>query len=610
MLIERIKINNYKSIGNEQNTIILDSNVTTIIGKNESGKSNVLESIGLLPYFGNSGNINYYNNRNRVTGEDISVIFDLKFNESELKKYNLTNCETKLTFNNQNTVKVEGGLKDLIKRDTKLFECIDIIFKEKSSTKTWTIMNDNSAKSYLLTILQNLKQCNEVILLNYQQNLNWLKQKIHPHFEQKNLLLDCIEYIRQSLSNYYNLLPRIFYRPFDQQLEYSYEYQQIHEIIKDKQDIFYRLMLAAKITEDEMIKAFLEKNEGDKENIRNVIELKISEYIGKKFNDFYSQEKVNFKIVFENNKIKILVYTEKGKLMLFSERSNGLKWYLSLFIDILANNLDDNNLLFLFDEPGIHLHVNAQREILNLFQDLAKQGHQVIFTTHSPSMIEKDNILNIRAVEKNEEGITRIYRSCYDQRLTSDSKMETLSPLLKALGYDLKFNLGPELDNLNIVTEGITDYMYIKAILHYLKIEHQPFILPSAGVENINRIVSILIGWGCNFKILLDYDQKGLREYKTLVDNLDETLKNKILFINGANEPDEYEMKKKPITIENIISQKDLEKLSIHPNECKTLAAKEFYDRILNGSIVPSEETTKSFEGILKWMGILTNCCH
>ncbi|WP_078554289.1 hypothetical protein [Bacillus alkalicellulosilyticus] len=96
--------------------------------------------------------------------------------------------------------------------------------------------------------------------------------------------------------------------------------------------------------------------------------------------------------------------------------------------------------------------------------------------------------------------------------------METLSPLVQAIGADLKFNIGPSSKN-NLITEGITDYMYLNAMLNYLEIDNAPNIIPSAGVSNINRVVSILIGWGCGFKILLDYDSAGYNEYDVLVNN-------------------------------------------------------------------------------------------
>ena len=44
MKIDKIKINNYKSLGEEDNTLTVDD-LNIIVGKNESGKSNIVEAI-------------------------------------------------------------------------------------------------------------------------------------------------------------------------------------------------------------------------------------------------------------------------------------------------------------------------------------------------------------------------------------------------------------------------------------------------------------------------------------------------------------------------------------------------------------------------------------
>ena len=64
------------------------------------------------------------------------------------------------------------------------------------------------------------------------------------------------------------------------------------------------------------------------------------------------------------------------------------KWYLNLFIDILANDLKDSNVIFLLDEPGVYLHVNAQRELLRLFYDLCKKYGVELSDKYSEPMIK------------------------------------------------------------------------------------------------------------------------------------------------------------------------------------------------------------------------------
>ncbi|WP_157050016.1 hypothetical protein [Thalassobacillus sp. C254] len=88
------------------------------------------------------------------------------------------------------------------------------------------------------------------------------------------------------------------------------------------------------------------------------------------------------------------------------------------------------------------------------------------------------------------------------------------------------------------------------------------FIIPSAGVSNINKIVSILIGWGCKFSILLDYDNPGNKEYNKLINELDNSLERKIVFVNGKPSPKGQIPEKEAKTIESFISPKDYESLS------------------------------------------------
>ncbi len=45
MFVSEITINNYKSLSNEKNRLFLQRDVTALIGKNESGKSNVLNAM-------------------------------------------------------------------------------------------------------------------------------------------------------------------------------------------------------------------------------------------------------------------------------------------------------------------------------------------------------------------------------------------------------------------------------------------------------------------------------------------------------------------------------------------------------------------------------------
>ena len=86
-------------------------------------------------------------------------------------------------------------------------------------------------------------------------------------------------------------------------------------------------------------------------------------------------------------------------------RSPGFLWYLSFYINFIAKSNDAkvNEFLFLFDEPGSHLHPSGQKDLHNLFEDLA-QKNQLVFTTHSPFMINRAYPQRVRVVTKEPNG--------------------------------------------------------------------------------------------------------------------------------------------------------------------------------------------------------------
>lgn len=198
---------------------------------------------------------------------------------------------------------------------------------------------------------------------------------------------------------------------------------------------------------------------------------------------------------------------------MLSERSNGLRWYLEIFIDAKFHDIDGHNTVYLLDEPGTSLHVNAQREILRLFNDLADRGNQIVYTTHSPYMLnlEDNGMHRIRAVVKDKEGYSRIYKTPYDARIAPDSQGDTLAPIISALGMNLNDTFGPAKDKLNIVTEGMSDYIYLYTMARLIGIDFNRYaIIPAVGATNCVNICKILHGWGCKYIALFDYDKEGV----------------------------------------------------------------------------------------------------
>lgn len=96
-----------------------------------------------------------------------------------------------------------------------------------------------------------------------------------------------------------------------------------------------------------------------------------------------------------------------------NNRSPGFLWYLSFYINFIAttDEAKANEYLFLLDEPGLHLHPAGQKDLTRLLENLSIKN-QMILTTHSPFMINREHSERVRVVTKEENG-TQIDNEAY-----------------------------------------------------------------------------------------------------------------------------------------------------------------------------------------------------
>ena len=93
--------------------------------------------------------------------------------------------------------------------------------------------------------------------------------------------------------------------------------------------------------------------------------------------------------------IEFWIKDEKERLYP-KQRSRGVRWFLSFFLELKATAMDKSqrNKVLLIDEPGVSLHARAQEDVLKVFDDISEQI-QIIYTTHSPHLIDVDKLYRI-----------------------------------------------------------------------------------------------------------------------------------------------------------------------------------------------------------------------
>ena len=219
--------------------------------------------------------------------------------------------------------------------------------------------------------------------------------------------------------------------------------------------------------------------------------------------------------------------TESGNASLFKpeQRSKGLQWFLSFYLHLKAKQSGKN--ILLIDEPGLYLHASAQKDVLEILKDISCES-QVVFSTHSPYLMDVQRLDRVRLVSKSDNDGTRIEK--INKGATGAA---ALTPVVAAIGLDLS-NSFSIVGKKNVLLEGISDYYFLQAFRHCSKTD-EINLIPSTGATQIPQLVSLLIGWGLEFLVVLDNDKEGIRVAGELKDKL-MVRESRIVFVSEREE--------------------------------------------------------------------------
>ena len=122
-------------------------------------------------------------------------------------------------------------------------------------------------------------------------------------------------------------------------------------------------------------------------------------------------------------------------------RSRGFIWFFSFLSWYSHLRKRENNIILLLDEPGLSLHAKAQADLLRYFEEELKPHHQLIYTTHSPFMVDPTHFDRVRIVQDPslEEGSEDLPEDQQGTKVITevlDATPDSLFPLQGALGYE------------------------------------------------------------------------------------------------------------------------------------------------------------------------------
>ena len=198
----------------------------------------------------------------------------------------------------------------------------------------------------------------------------------------------------------------------------------------------------------------------------------------------------------------------------FEERSTGFIWFFSFLVWFSQlQKYYGKNLLLLLDEPGLSLHGRAQQDLLRYFREQLAPYYQVIYTTHSPFMIDPEALLSVRIVEDVVTSSGEVLGTKVREDVFA-TESETVFPLQAALGYDITQTLFVGKNVL--LVEGPSDFLYLKWFSSELQhqnregLDRRWVITPSGGIDKIASFVALFGGNEINIAVITDF-HSGLK---------------------------------------------------------------------------------------------------
>lgn len=621
MRIEKFHIINYKSIL-ESGEINLDSKITTLIGKNESGKTNILKALesfkGDYEYGADDLCLHSKTRRNldlgKVKDKDIEIM-TIWFVMEDVDRQKLKELHPKLE--KMKTLKVTKYFDNSYHLESPLISLKDLKNIDEEEVEKNLLKIQELATSFLSTLKDHSKrytpfatsesQFEEIISSfisfdpekdpNIDNTFNNLYNRLRNLPNRDILIQNDIETfvteiesckseikeilsVREDLENkILEVLPNFLYFTDVEKLE---DIVEINEFLNNRKA---HKTLANLI---ELCNLDIERlKDAEEYEMLSDLELASTSITGM-VNQSWKQEKVNVKIGIVRDQIVVSISDDViRKEHPPSIRSQGFQWFLSFYINFTAGSKGEfENTVILLDDPGVYLHPSGQKDLLDTLERIS-QSNQIIFSTHSPFMVDRKKLKRTRIVSKKKGKGTLIEEKYYK------SDYDALQPIRAAIGMTIGDSLF--FSKKNLLVEGYSDELILGAMSDICSKEGKICIdtsniaiLPVNGANKMPYFATLLEKENIDYLILLDEDKKG----RDIANELKEKFsinENKIITLGIIGEKGEDK------EIEDLIN------IDFYLHALNLAYKKEFQEKLEKESINKKDLPKASFGGVKRF---------
>lgn len=525
MKLETIKIKNFR--GYQTETVIPISNLTAFIGKNDAGKSSILEALEI--FFNNSlvncekDDLNITADNNKI---EISCVFSDFPDELIIDAANPTSLESEHLLNSDNKLEIK---KEFPATAAKPKEKIYIICNHPS------VANCND----LLTLKKvELKQRAAAIGIpaeNYNGNVNSsIRQAIRDSFDNLELQETELLVDKEDTKKVYDALKS--YLPLYALFQSDRQSKDDDKEVTDPMKIAIQQALSELSVELDYIKEQVRIKAVDTAN-RTLAKLKemSPDLASELIPEFKTEPKFD-------SQFKLTIKSEED--IPINKRGSGIRRLILLnFFRAEAERLrtqnEGNQIIFAFEEPETSQHPDHQEMLIQAFKELSNTGNsQIILTTHTPALGGLLPLESLRFIQKTGNDRT--------VELGTEDVFEKIAETLGVLADPISKNA-----KAILLLEGKSDVTFVNHTATQLKsgghIEHtfeekRIALVPIGGCGNLKHWTTLRLidQFAIPYCAMLDSDL-GTNEEQQNRENIQKLQNNGIkAYLTRKREPENY----------------------------------------------------------------------
>ena len=456
MKLKRIKITNFRSI--ESLDLHIEDGITTLVGANEHGKSNILDAINLL-----DDDVNY----------DLAT--DLRIDGGAKKYY--PNIKYYIELDNTERNQIQESAQEA-------YPSTQIVNPDS------TVTGGKPEKEIKLKDIPQLVEYD--LFIKKEDEKTYYRLNVSDEDIKKSIY----KFIKNDVSS-----SIIYFDEFNDRLDSVISKE---AILNSEDNPIVQGLLKVCGLEGREEQIFTDEIE-----IRQLLD-KAPEKITKAVKKSWYQglqDDINIKVTRDSKGENLLIDIEdKNTYVDFKARSRGFKWFFSFFLKYRAYHDGDlRNSIFIIDEPGLFLHPKGQKDLLQYLEKLGGVN-QIIYSTHSPFMINRLKARRVRVVEKKQKGGTTI---------NSKGFTANWRHMRTSLGMVLSDSF--YFADKTLIVEGPEDVIYILSLLQYfIKKENLNIdvnllsVMDSGGAPNLPAMAKIVKDEERPLVVLIDSDSTSI----------------------------------------------------------------------------------------------------